>query len=491
MSVYYPQAALALKIIWDTFERDDSKAEVSDELFVIARDVTVDKTNWNEADTFTADLDYKTFPFDPRTIRTVQVRIYMEDTGALFNRDGGQREIIPDTLEARNLVFAGFADTLDASFGENDRQVHLEGRDFTGLFIDVHTPGLRNLIKPHFNMVKVVETVVKASKTTEPMKIEVDPASTVAVNAPLSRAGFDLSNEIAKKNFPKGSNNWETIQIFAAQAGVVVYVEGDTVKLREARNIYEEKRASLMVYGYNLSNVTFGKKLGRQKDFNVRVFATDVESKIQLSASIPKQARDPEFKRKFVTRPGKDNIILEVDTMGKKVTPPTKAPFLYFPVPNVKSLSALIRIGEGIFETIARQQLEGHLETSEMLFVQRESELIRGDGINFGEAIEQIGDQRIPFKDIGMGSYISILIADDDLKEISSLSDIGARRRYLLGKGYPDEIAEIFARKLTQLTNVFVIKSLRYAIREGEGFTMSMEFINIIDTKNAALGGGR
>ena len=489
MSVYHPQAALALKIIWDTFERDDSKAEVSDELFLLARDVTVDKTNWNEADSFTADVDYKSFPFDPRTIRTVQVRIYMEDTGALFNRDGTPREIVPDRVNAENLVFAGFVDTMDVSYTGEDRQVHMEGRDFTGLFLDVSTPALRELIKPNYTMKRVVDTVIKSSKTTENMKSEVDPESHGAVFAPLSRAGFDLSNAEARKNFPRGSNNWEVIQIFAAQAGVIVYVEGDVVKLREAKNIYEEKRAALMVYGHNLNSVTFGRKLGRQKDFNVRVFSTDVEGKLQLSVEIPKKARDPEFIRKFVTKPGQHNTILEVDTLGKKVEPPRAAPFLYFPIPNVKSKATLTRIGESIFETIARQQLEGHLETNEMLFVQRSAEIIKNQPINFGEAVDQRSDRAIPFKDIGMGSYISVLIDDEDLKRIGTFSDLGDRTRYLLSRGYPIEIAKIFARRLTQLTNAFVIKSLRYSIREGEGFTLSAEFINIIDTKNAALGG--
>ena len=149
MGIYYPQAAVSLRILFENFEPVGSEAFEASEraslnkpvtINVLARSVRVDINDYTEADSCSITLDYKQFPFDPRAIRSLGITIYMANTQGLSNHN----EILPTDKEAEqiekgtlksNVVFVGFADEQGISLDES-RTVNIEGRDFTSLFID-------------------------------------------------------------------------------------------------------------------------------------------------------------------------------------------------------------------------------------------------------------------------------------------------------------------------------------------------------------------
>ena len=70
MGIYYPQAVMTLRLRPENFGDTGSEVLNTDQVFtVVAKRVVVMLNSYREADTFDAELDFKTFPFDPRIIR--------------------------------------------------------------------------------------------------------------------------------------------------------------------------------------------------------------------------------------------------------------------------------------------------------------------------------------------------------------------------------------------------------------------------------------
>ena len=100
MSYYYPQAAVKLRILPEDFQlTSDASLQLPIEVIVQAKKLTVTRNDYKTTDTFNMTIDYKNFPFDPRTIRACGVIIYMQDMG-----QGGQK-LVPSQA---NAVFSGF-----------------------------------------------------------------------------------------------------------------------------------------------------------------------------------------------------------------------------------------------------------------------------------------------------------------------------------------------------------------------------------------------
>jgi hypothetical protein len=134
MAVFYPQASLTLRIIWEDFNiKSDARLQKVYALPILARRVTVNINDYSQADTFDAEIDYKNFPFDPRAIRSCGVTVSMQDMKKIFQGDNSLEVIQPNR---ENTLFIGFADEESMTFDDSKRVVRLEGRDYTSLLID-------------------------------------------------------------------------------------------------------------------------------------------------------------------------------------------------------------------------------------------------------------------------------------------------------------------------------------------------------------------
>ena len=141
MGFYYPQAALTLRITWENFGDKASPAlNTVHSMQITPKRVTVKINDYRTADTFSAEVDYKNFPFDPRLIRALGVTVHMRDMESLVDAAGKVQQIEPgDNLLPtgnKDVVFQGFADEDSISLDDTSRTVRFEGRDFTGLLAD-------------------------------------------------------------------------------------------------------------------------------------------------------------------------------------------------------------------------------------------------------------------------------------------------------------------------------------------------------------------
>jgi hypothetical protein len=462
MSLYYPQGALILNVRWEDFGTGDAVLQEVDKMPVLARTLSVEINDYTEADKFSATIDYNSFPFDPRCIRSLGVTICIEDKKGVFV--GNSLDLIEPNEE--NIVFLGFADESSISFDDDAQTIKIEGRDFTSLLIDakrVNTSFIP-LSKP---IDKIIEGLLNEQEATKDIEIVNNSGEDLPV---LSDVAPDFNPVTAVKNQKRKETYWDIIQNIISRTALIAYIDRDKLIIDKPQNIYRKRNIKQFIYGGNIKNLSFSRKLGRLKDFNVKVLSLNMDSKKVLEAKIPEEATDPNIAGPRVTIP-------QLDKDGKKIEPPKDADFITFRIPEVTSKEELIKIGESIFEEMSRQQIEGSLKTFEMEIPE---EL---DNISNGYK----DTKPVSFNQIRNGSAINVLFSMDETQVINSSSSKAEKVKFLQRRGYPRDVAEAFASSLNRINTPFYVKSVMFELSQEDGFTMDIDFINFIDIDNALL----
>jgi len=476
---YYPQAAMFLRLRLEDF--GDKASGIADKQFDIAclaRRVSVSMNDYTKADTFEAEIDFKNFPFDPRCIRACGVTIAMEDAGRIYNDDNS---LNPLKATVENTVFMGFADEESITFDDSNRTVRLEGRDFTAVLIDrKYLDGLLAVDQPLDHVIKKL-----LSELDETKNLIVD----VRVPGPLPiLANFwsDKSALSGKKNVKKDQTYWDVIQSIVAEAGLIAYIELDRLVITKPRVLYDRNQAKRFVYGRNLKNLEFKRKIGRKKGFNIAVRCLNVEKKEVLEALIPKEA---------TAEWSKETGIANTEVIIPKVTPAAPAtagaslkgsnpsisdqqaeaqgepaPYIAFRVNNVANKKQLIEIGQTIYEELGRQQIEGSFETEEMK--------IRFKKLDGSQETFNIMKLRI-------GTPVIVEIEGDDIAAIRNLKNQAGIERYLVGKKYNPRVARSLSQSIGKSNTPFYTKSITFTMDAEDGFDCKIEFLNFIEATSA------
>lgn len=480
MSLYYPQAALVLKPMFDGFERgarDDIEVSEADRVTVIARDVRVEINDYTQANQFDCEIEYKEFPFDPRTIRAMVVSVHIDNILRL--QDGPNPTRIKPTQE--NAVFVGYVDEAEIDFDNSSRVVKLKGRDQTALFLDTNVlRPVPTIFKDPLNV--TLQQVLNQNRIFN--RIRIVKRFEGAWPNPAKFTDNNDSNA-AGVNPKKGENYWELINRIVSQQGLVAYMEINNLIIARPRNLFNEPDRTYMIYGYNVSKLSFKRRIGKAKDFNVLALSYTGKQKIQVS--IPAQANDPFLKNRYGNKP---IMVPQLDENGKKIGEKIAEP-IAFAVKEVSDKNQLISIAEGIFYEASRQQIEGRLETFEM-------ELPRTNATDsgprnqkipvWGNTMVNVDGNNIRVPNIRIGTPINIVIDQQDFRRIESVADFGARKQYLLLRGYEENVAIKFAETLGKAAFTFYTRSIEFKMSSDNGFEMMIDFVNFIDSDQRALG---
>jgi hypothetical protein len=467
--------------------------------------------DYKTTDTFNMEIDYKNFPFDPRSIRSCGVVIYFQDMGKLYNSDGTFNKIIPGASTVvdptiSNAVFIGFADEEEIEFDDTNRMVKLSGRDTTALLIDQkyinNTPISLNLpideaIQTLLSQIPAVSQVAVLNQTIDPVTFQPETLPTLAQYYP------DFNDPLTgSKNPGQHETYWEIIQDICHRAGLICYFSRSikngqlvpTIILANPKNQFiplnsETKDDIKIIYGVNVKNLKLKRKLGRFKGFNLQVRCR-IDKQV-LIARIPEQATVAwgtafGFQQESGTTANGESTnfapisipVLKPDGSIDTSAVKAPAPYITFPVHDVADLDALVKIGQTLYEQYSLQQLEGSFDTFEML--------------GRGTTRDTNGDQTISYKNydltqIRKGQTICLEINTDDLGEISRLSSYPARVEYLIQRNYDSKVASVFAETMGKFSPRFQIKSYRMSINDTSGWKLSVDFQNIIDTTFRSL----
>jgi hypothetical protein len=460
VSFFYPQAAMVLRVVWEDFKfQSDPKKQKEYRIKVRAKRVAVSINDYSTADTFSADLDYKSFPFDPRCIRSLGVSIHFEDMKKLCDNGGVPSKIVPSD---GNTVFLGFADEESIKLDENSRTVSFEGRDYTALLIDAkYDKGTLDLSRP---LKSILEELLSGLKTIGDITIDNRTGAELPI---LGKFAPDFNELGAHKNSHKHDTYWDVIQDLIRRAGLIAFIELDKLVISKPQNLYDGLKQYQFLYGKNIKELEFKRKLGRQKGFNVSLRSLNIEKKEVLEAKIPLEATDEWLKA--IGLP-KDEVKIE-KLNAKGEVKKDIAPYIGFLITNIVSKEQLIKVGEKTFEEIWRQQIEGSFSTKEMVIA------VGSRGVEYDVT------------KIRNGTPINIEIDQRDMKSFSRHTTVDARIKFLKDNGYEPSVAEALANSAGKFSTTFYTKAVEFTMSEDEGFSMKVGFLNFINLGEKKKGG--
>jgi hypothetical protein len=464
MGIFYPQAAVTLKLRLEDYVRDSNSLDFY-EFTVLAKSVTVTTNSYFEADTFECSIEYKNFPFDPRTIRACGVTVHAENMKKLYGKDGKRVEIVPNKA---NTIFQGFADEDEIKFDDSSRTVTLEGRDFTSLLIDAP------YLKGNFSVNQKLDVAIQQLLSELPATAQLLVDNRVGNLPTLSNFWSDKQPGSGRKNVRKDQSYWDLIQSMIAEAGLIAYIELDKLVITKPRLLYDKSNAKVFIYGHNIKSLKFKRKLGRRKSFNLVVRSMNIESKKVLEAKIPEEATAAWLERNsYRKQPIKE---IKFDTEGKPIPDADlkPSPYISFRLTNIANKAQLVEVGEELFEEIARQEIEGDFSTREMSIYYQE---LNQDG--FPKANSQV--QNFDVLSLRAGTPVAIVLDDNDLKKATKIENKKEREIYLKSRGYDPSVAAALSDSLGKYSNIFYTKGYRVRIDAQDGVTFDVNFINYID----------
>jgi prophage tail gpP-like protein len=469
MGVYYPQVCVVLRVRWENFGSQSSSLDKVYELPIICRNVTVNINEYTQASTFSLEIDYKNFPFDPRAIRAVGVKIFMEN----MNKVGSDGEVRIKPSD-NNVILIGFADEESIRFDESKRTVKMEGRDFVGLLADRKYPS------GTLNVEQKLDVVLKGILSSLPETEAIELDNRVPGELPtLSKFWSEKDKTSGKINIDSGMSYWDVVSKVVHHAGLIAYIEIDRLVLSKPRVLYSKDRGKIFVYGKNIRQLEYKRKIGRMKNFNVIVRSINLIKKDVETAQIPAEATAAWSKDTGI--PNKEMVIQTLKPDGTPVdTGDSKlkaAPYLSFNVANVTSKDHLISIGEKIYEEIGRQQIEGSLETKEMEVP--DGKVVSGS----------ISDRkRFDILKLRIGMPIKIFIDQGDLNGVNSLQSVSEKETFLKRRGYSPKVASVFAESMKYFDSIFYTKRIEYQLDSENGFKCKVDFINFIEIPKSLAG---
>ena len=475
MSYWFPQSTVTLKVLFEDFKaRSRAELQKTYELNVQCKRLNVNGNDYKTSDTFDCEIEYKSFPFDPRSIRACGVTIHIEDMKQLYLADGTPNKIVPSP---ENAIFIGFVDKEGITFNETNRTVKFEGRDLTALLIDEKYAENRPLAltTPIDVAIRTLIQSIPATKKIKVVNKTGKELPTLAQFYPGFNSGSPLTGA---KNAGSHETYWEIIQDITARAGLVAFMHLDEIWISNPRAVFNSNNAVKFIYGKNVKNLEFSRKLGRHKGFNVLV--RSLSGKTVITAKIPEEAEGSWLKAMGLT-----NQPITVPKLNPDGTLSEQkeqvAPYQSFRVPHIGDHARLVQVGQKIFEEMIRQDLEGTLETVDML---------AHSGDTDKAANYQVYDLTTGTKGglpLDVGQPVSIQIEADDLTAISQLTTPGERTQYLVVRGYDKTVAALFAETMGKLVSTFYTKSYSLSLDQDNGFKFKLNFINYIDLSNAGI----
>ena len=405
------------------------------------------------------------------------VTIAMEDVGGLYEKvTNSPVRIKPKSSESStesNIVFLGFADEESINFDDTKRTVRLEGRDFTALLID------RKYLGGPVNLELPVDQVIQGllDELKEVTKITIEKR--VPGDLPVLAKFFDSKDDTSgKKNSRRDESYWDLIQRIVSQAGLISYIELDKLVITTPRILYGTEKIKRFVYGRNIKNLEFKRKIGRRKNFNVAVRSMVFSTKEVLTAKIPAEAT-PEWSKDS----GIPNVEVKVPELNTDGTAKAEqelkpAPYMSFRLTNINDKDHLIEVGQNIYEEMSRQQIEGSFETADMM-------TFESDGKDDPKTRTEFDILKLR-----NGTPVSVWIDAKDLKNIVQFANDESRELYLRARNIDPKAARYLSENIGRADASFYTKSVQFSLDETTGFKAKVDFINFIQVENPNVSTG-
>lgn len=334
--IYYPRAAVQIQALFD----DQHGGFIPAAWDCIPRSVEVERNNARKADVCRVELDYKDFPLDPRALKDVLISAHL---GAVPTVDF---PLIPSPL---NVRFIGRVDEPEASFGPDQERVRLEARDYTGIYTEFRAQTLfadQATGKPApILAAQTLQTMV------ETIRLEVTPETGPAVFYDLNAAGSLVAGRLGRDFFTPDENDsaWDVLIKLCEIYGLVPVWNLDVLEIRTADQF--ATGAAQMMYGSNISRLTYHRSLKQQKSRGVKIVCWNPVLGIPVEVIY----FDP-----------KNPVKQRLTPSGKPSTAKAIVKVAQYNVEGNYTPDDLLVLAKRVYEESAHKQLEGELETRDM-----------------------------------------------------------------------------------------------------------------------------
>jgi len=385
-----------------------------------------------QAATWTLVFDYKELPIDPRTVVASTVEIYLGTVSAEHFRDGLKHEWRPGVRRShlqtrdpegrtiqKDLLLVGPVDSWKISYEKDGSEVHLEGRDLRGIFLDSPLVSVRdqfdvdhgfptrvprrkrdnilNRINTKQDIVNVVEQIIHEHDRLRELGIHIDvvgypdewPEGTIwspgaGSHIPRHRrgAGGQGSNPGSASS---NMNFWDLITRYCHLCGAVPRFVGRTLEIRYAPTLYsmvrgwntripfangearndgeEEWVVRRVVYGRDIESMSIDRKYsGNNKPKTVRCIAVDRSSTGRGRGQMLQAVWPPRNAREARREGLRGNRTQLRDQIGGAES----SEILEIQVSSVRNMAQLISIAQSYYEQIGRQEMKGEISTDKV-----------------------------------------------------------------------------------------------------------------------------
>lgn len=336
--------------------------------------------SYRKADELTIQLNWREVPFDSRIVRAILLFHYEGTVSADEWGDGIEESPVDPTgrsslvkATGNNLRFVGLADIIGDEHGEGDR-ISIKARDLTAVLLDTNVPPKTEVrIQPGDTIATVVRRILDTNDAFEiirgPFLRTEGPLPALDANLyhrlavpPKERHRQDQTGgrPYALRYLPKQGElkYWDLITELCVTHSLRPVIEQDKLILLEPRTLYKTTPVDVtqsgvptfpttyrrrigdtstvrrMVYGLNLHNLQFNRKLGGVRAPAVEIVARNPDAK---------EAKNRLIKVRYPAKPRANHV----DPSGKK------------PMEKVHRVDVRGVVDESVLFATAKQAYEG------------------------------------------------------------------------------------------------------------------------------------
>ncbi len=458
MALHKPRCAALLTFILDGRTTDASDNSPSQHVVIHPREASVLFNGYHEADTWTLEFDARQLPFDPDSLATCNVRIFMwDDTdGHLGSRLDELQNFVKNQDFGVNLdqrlgayeMIRGICDDDEGVMAGEDNSVKLSGRDYTAIIMARNWDSAKDVVKVGVPLDEVVQEIADlAAPSSSAARFEVvwqsEPGASDPTKIPLCGSVHRKAKKEKGLQIKGEKTNWDVIYDLVLQHGYIVYVRGSQIIITDPATQTKETLSTVprLIYGKHLDGLSVKRKFGKDKVPQIIVRAYDPDSDEEIE----------------VIYPTKSNVIVD----GLAVT---KNEQEYYPAPaGVIDKDALLRYAAIMFHYKGRGETTYEFKTHVLTIFDEKTGAPTAELLRF-RAGQAIGIKFDPFN-----------------KEHLLALSISERYEHLVSLGYDTVVADVASRymdKLVQYEQPYYLGQAKYDYSVDQGIEIEITAFN-------------
>lgn len=454
--------------------------------------VSIERNGLASCDTCTLVLDAADAPFDPRILRAAHVVITLGvvspddyQSGMEYSvrrEDGSLTSLVignPDGSIQGGTRFVGYVDEIAISYSDQGDIVTLDCRDMSAVLRDTRCPeGLS--IDMNLPLDQGVQQFIEAaSSSAAGVRVRyvgdgVAPSPAGATQGPprgnQRRRGRRGATAARGRRGGDQMTIWDHITDVCRATGFIPVVDGFEIVITEARTLYTARQARRMVYGRNLSDLAFTRRLQGSKVPTIEVRSYDPVIGRTRWARWPVRSGERASGVLGVDNPPQALRANEVPPSGANPEESIRV----MQVSGTNDPAVLERVARNAFEQIGRQEIEGTFSTADAHSYDQPEELADLLAVNAGDPVELLVVSAVPPELADRGTNTT-------LAQLQAMTR-DRRRDYLMERGWPERVATRFAalQEANEFQTVFRVQDVNLSWDRESGLKVKVGFINYV-----------